>query len=532
MSGTSGRKALLVLGGHGVGAALGYVVLLLIGRYIDPQAYGAYLFALNFVGLVAVFLNLGLGAAHQRNIAMGVPVGQALGVILRLRALLAAGLVVLVSLLWLLFGDTAQRLLTDATTPALLLAAIGLQALSGSRQLLFDTWSGQQRFNRVEIVRFLDTVLSAAAIAQVALAVAAANGRWTPLPGLGAFWAQRLGFEGPPSLQTAALGLAGAYLLGKATSLLVGAAWMARDKVRIGPWDPVLARTYLRFGLPVVVTAALGLVLASTDTLMLGFFYTALEVGQYGAAQKLAVLMAIFGTTAAAILFPRLAQLQAQGDHARAGATVHKAERYLLSVMAPIAAVLVALPEEVLHIAVGDRYLAAAPALRWLTLAGLVAAWMQPVANRLLAAGHLRVLVRGSVLNAGLNVLLNLVLIPEGFGLGLGMTGAAVATCASNLVARLYLGWEANRSFQSRAAPRDALTVLVAVLPIGLGLALAALRWPQAFDRIWELAGWSLLAAAAFAGLLAVLGGVRADDRAYLRRAAHPGALLAELRGR
>lgn len=529
----AGRKATLVLASNVLGAGLGYVSLLLIGRYFEPSAYGAYLFAVSATGLLAFVSNLGIGAAHQRQVAQGLDPGRGLGVLVRLRLLVAAPLLGL--LLAAYFGWAALhqgRPLTDATTPTVLVLALVLQVLLGSRQTLLDTWQGQQRVNRVETVRLVDTALVSVLLGNAALMVADLDGRWAPLPGIGAFWAHLLGLDGPLTLSQSAVLLASCYVLAKGASLLVAVAWAAGESVRIGPWDRGLAREYWRMGLPFALTGTLALVLQTTDATMLGFFWTAREVGLYGAAQRLATLGLLAANAVGPVLFTRFAQLHAAADPARADSLLRRSQRYLLLLTAPVVAAMVALPGAGLHVAVGDAYLGAALPLSLLALWACIVTLETPLASRLMGDGHTRLLVRSMGLNVGLNVVLNAVLIPHQ-GAGLAATGASLATVVSTAVGYSYVRMQARRLYGLPWVSADQVSIAAAAAATGLGW-WAALRWlgPAWFDRAWDIAAWGVAGLAVYAAFLALLGQLHARDLRFLRHAAHPHALLAELRGR
>lgn len=530
--GGAGRKASLAFAANAVSAVLGYAVLLLVGRYLEPEAYGSYLFAVGVVGFVAIVVNLGFGAAHQRHVAQGVPVGKALGVMVRIRLLSTTAFLLLLGAAygaWTLLKGSG---FTDATTPRILGAAVALQFLTGARQLLLDTWTGQQRINRVEVLRLADTALALLALANACLLLAHLEGRWTPLPAVGAFWAELTGLDRPLGNEAAALLLIGSYLASKGATLGLGLVWTAADRVRVAGWDRELARSYARFALPVALTGALGLVLQYTDTILLGFFWTAREVGLYGAAQKLSILASLLGAAVGTVLFPRFAQLHAAGRHEREATTFLQAERYLVLLTVPIAAALVALPSQGIHIAVGDAYVAAAVPLQLLAMAAVLMTFEQPMASRFLGRGQTRYLVHSAGLNAGLNVVLNVWFIPT-WGLGMGAPGAALATLLSTAASFLYLRWRTVQAFGVAWATWSHARIAAAGLAVGLGWAWAARSLPAgAFDRVWELAAWGVAGVAAYLALLAVLGEVRSEDRAFLAKAAHPSELLAELRGR
>lgn len=529
----AGRKATLVLLSNALGAALGYATLLLIGRYVPPAAYGSVLFALSVTGLAAVVTNLGIGAVHQRQVAQGIDVSRALGAFVRIRAVLGVAVVGLLLGAYLVWTRVLGRPLTDATTPLVLAVAMLFHALNGSRQVLFDTWIGQQRVHRVEIVRQVDTVLVVLAVANAGLLLAhLSGGRWEPLPAVGAFWARLLGLDAPLSVAQAALLVAACYTLAKGLSLIVAWAFSLRDRVRVGPWDAGLARAYVRLAVPFALTGALGLVLGYTDTILLGFFWTAREVGLYGTAQKLASISLLAASAVSGVLFARFSALHAAGDVAAGDALFRRAQRYLMALVVPAVAFLAAVPRTTIHVAVGDAYLDAAGPVRLLALCALVATLEQPMAARLMGEGRARVLTGSALLNTLLNVALNLVLLPRGWGLGLGVTGAAIATLASTLLSYAYVRLRMRQLHGIPWMDSHQVRMLLAGLAVGLGWWLAAATWPGLFLRAWELLLWAGAGTLAFLAILALLGELHGRDLAFLRKAAHPKALLQELLGR
>ncbi|MEK6976518.1 MAG: oligosaccharide flippase family protein [Candidatus Thermoplasmatota archaeon] len=526
-----GRKVVFVIAANAAGAVLGYGALLMIGRYFAPAAFGSFVFASGIAGLFALATTLGLGTAHQRLVARGQPEAVVIGTAARLRlALVAAGILLVVGVAWVM-ARLSRPILTDATTPLVLAGALALHIIAMARQFFGETWGGRQHVTRVEAGKLLDAFLLLVALANAGLMVASLTGRWSPLPQVGAWWADRLGLEGPLTTPQAALLLLGCYLAAKVVSFLVAAAWAARDGIAFGPYDAAVARQLWSFGLPLALTAAIGLVLQYTDVVLLGFFWTAYEVGLYGTAQKLSVLAGLAAVASSGVLLSRFAQLSALGDAAAEARTFQDSERWLLIVVVPVVAALVALAVPAIHIAVGDAYLPGADTLRVLALATLVGALQVPLGARLMGHGRTRILVQAGLLNAVANVALNLAFIPR-FGLGLGAVGAAGATLISNLLAYAWLRRNGRREFAIPWIGTPAARVGLAASGVAIVWWQASVRWPSSMDRVWELAGWGLAGTIVYAALLVALRALEAKDLDLLRKAAHPRALWHELRGR
>ncbi len=526
-----GRKVAFVVAANVAGAVLGYGTLLVIGRAFDPAAYGLFVFASSLGGLYALAATLGLGSAHQRLVARGEPEDRVLGTASRLRLLLMAGLGAVVAAILGAAALLGRPLLTDATTPAVLAGALAIQVVAMGRQLLAETWGGRQSVARIELARLVDAVLLVTLLANAGLLLRHLAGQWAPVPGVGAWWADVLGWSGPATPERTAMLLVACTLAAKLVSTLLAAIWAMRDGIRVGPYDKAIARQLWAFGLPMAMAGAIGLIVGYTDVVLLGFFWTAREVGLYGTAQKLVVLAGLAAAAASGVLFSRFAQLNATGDHAAEAHVQAQAERWLLVVTVPIVAAFAALARPALHIAVGDRYLPGAPALAWLSLATLAFVMQVPLTARFMGHGLTRTPLAAGAANAASNVAFNLVFVPPA-ALAWGPAGAAVATLLSNGIAYLVLAAQARRRFGRPLMPAAWLRTALAAAPVGLAWWQAAARWPAAVDRVWELGALGAAGLAAYVLLLAAFGVVGRADLALARRILHPRALADEMLGR
>ena len=526
-----GRKVAFVIAANVAGAALGYGALLVIGRYFAPAAFGSFVFASSVAGLFTLATTLGLGSAHQRLVARGLPEAVVVGTAARIRlALVLAGILVVVGLAWSLAHGPGPAL-TDATTPLVLGGALALHIVAMARQFLAETWGGRQQVTRIEGARVLDAALLLAFLANAGLMLASLAGRWSPLPQVGDWWATASGLDGPPTVAQTALILVGCTLAAKILSFLVAAAWAVRDGIAFGPFDRAVAGELWSFGIPIAIASAIGLVVQYTDVVLIGFFWTAREVGLYGTAQKLSMMAGLVATAASGVLLSRFAQLSASGEWAVEAKTFREAERWVLTVTIPAVAALVALAPAVIHIAVGDAYLLAAGPLRLLALATFTDILGVPLGARLMGRGRTRLLLQAGAINAVVNVILNLAFIPRA-GLGLGATGAAAATLVSGFLSYAYLRARARHEFRMPWASVASLRIVAAGALVGVLWWRLARAWPEAIDRAWELVGWGLAGFVAYVVALAAIGGFQRQDLELVRRAAHPRALWHELRGR
>lgn len=524
-----GRKASLVLAGQAVGAGMGYLIILLVGRYIEPAAYGAFAFALAIFGFLSIVTSLGFGEAHVHFIARGVDPLRALAVYTRVRLALVTTAVAIAAVVLLFLSGTT--LLTDTTVP-ILAAALAIQTIGNLRQVAFDHWMGQERVNRVELARTFDTSLALIGVAVLGLALAGSRGRWTPVGPVAPWLADVFGIPpgGMPAFEVG-FAFALAYLVAKAISLLPVAWWWGRDRLRIASWDPALARQYVSYALPLALAAAPAVVLTYTDTVMVGFFRSDAEVGHYGVAQRLTQVAVLASLAVATPLLPRFSALLQSGDKAEARRILHMSERYLLLLAMPVAAVLATLPGPALHILVGDQYLGAAGPLRFLAVWAVVFAATTPARAKVLGSGQASANLIAGLLAVGLNVPLNLLLIPR-FGFDLGGTGAAIGTVVATIASGAYLRHRMQRDLGVPAWDGVLFRLTIAAAGASLFWWVSWTYLPETFGRFWQFAAWSLAGALVFAGLAALMGMLGREDLRILTRLASPASLLRELGGR
>lgn len=295
-------------------------------------------------------------------------------------------------------------------------------------------------------------------------------------------------------------------------------AWrMNRDVTRFGvivdapAWAQLIKGSW-----PIALAAFMTAIYFNMDIVMLGFLTEKTEVGHYVGASRIYTMSLVLGGLVASTYTPVLAR--AWGD----GAQMRKSYRDCLAAVmffgAPLAALGVAFPSEILGIVFGAPFLAGRSALVLLMINVAVTHWCLAATMTLIAWNEQMAQMVAHAAGGVVNILLNLVLIPR-----YGIEGAALATLISQslvlagIVVRLYLRY---RLFELR---------LVAVLIVSAAFAFAAAK------------ALAILGGAYFPGpaivvfaVSAVLGGVLFIGLAVMFKAIDPSRLKSALsrRGR
>ena len=246
------------------------------------------------------------------------------------------------------------------------------------------------------------------------------------------------------------------------------------------------------------------------DKTMLGYILGSdLQNGYYEQAQKLQRVLLALATALGAVIIPRVSNLWARGMKTEIDLLIEHSFRMILAISCPVIAGLWLVAGRFVPIYYGPGYEPVAPLLRVFVLILLFAGLSGVTGNQfMIPTGHEALYTRSVLLGAGLNVALNLVLIPRWQALG-----AAVASALAELAITVYQMYLLRRLLDfrplARMAPRyllasaamaaaawgtgcllgDGLLALAAMIAVGglvyLGL-LLALRDPLLQPAVWK----------------------------------------------
>ncbi len=195
---------------------------------------------------------------------------------------------------------------------------------------------------------------------------------------------------------------------------------------------------WFRAVFPLMLVAGFQLINAYADIILLGLIRTDEEVGVYRVAVQMGNLV-MFGLVAVnQVLHPHFAELYSNGDKERLQRLVTSSAKIIFGFAIPPALLFVFAGEVILKVFFGEEYMSGSVALGILTIGQLANAAFGSVGALLNMTGHEKDTVRGMMIAAVVNILLNIFLIPM-----FGISGAASATAISyfvwNAVLRYYV---------------------------------------------------------------------------------------------
>jgi O-antigen/teichoic acid export membrane protein len=281
--------------------------------------------------------------------------------------------------------------------------------------------------------------------------------------------------------------------------------------VRAAGWPevsicPQRLRRRLRASLALSYTSVMMQIYGTIDQIMLGYFSTAFDAGQYAAAYRIPNAVGTFSGSWLSVVFPHSAVL-GQQDRRRLRADVAR----MLSVVALFAIPLAACTPFVAHglmvAAFGHEYGPAATALALLIVGTALSIVDSTLMSSLMGLGRDRFYASVLTVTALFNVLVNLVVIPI-----FGRDGAAVDTIVSELLGFTLVSYGARHMLGGvRPEWRRIGRIVLAVCPAVIALALV----PSSVSVWIRIA----LGAAIYGAGAVLLGAVtRTELRALLSR--------------
>lgn len=209
---------------------------------------------------------------------------------------------------------------------------------------------------------------------------------------------------------------------------------------------------------------------AYADTLVLGAFRPASEVGAYSAAMQLGRLILAGSSALTFIFLPVAARLQRQGDFVALRRVYVTTTRWVLAITVPLLLLFLFLPSASLSAVFGPNYGSASPALAIVGGTAFLSVLVGPANSCLAGLGMTRVLFLTTLVSAIANIALSFSLIPT-----VGLLGAAIAWGVARAIypasglSQLYAAHRVNPFRRNLLLPTGITIALLGALFLLLG---------------------------------------------------------------
>lgn len=291
----------------------------------------------------------------------------------------------------------------------------------------------------------------------------------------------------------------------------IAALYLAYRVIPFSIFGPTVSMTreLLTFSLPLLLSAGMNFVLFNTDTLLIGMLLEAAQVGIYNVAFQIRGIGMFFFYPLAYLLPPVLTRLAKRNEWQEARRTYQVVSKWMVLLSLPVFLGFMFFPEVILRATFGPRYVGGATVLQILMIPVIVTVLLGANDKALVALGYNKLNMYVNIAGAVLNLVLNLVLIPQ-----FGTIGAASAT-AFALIARDIL-------FSLMLYRKDGLQPLSrAMLKPFVGTSLLAILGYALFIQFVEptflsVAVVGFLSLGIYLPLIVVLDGIEDEDERLL----------------
>ncbi len=369
---------------------------LLVARLLGADALGIYALTIGVIQIAEVVALAGLDSALVRFVSMQAsnPAGQRAAIGSAVKSGLLFSLVVL--LLLLLFSGTLATQLHGRNLLQLALCCYAAAIPFNVATVLFG--HAMQGFRKLQPKIIATQVLSPLLLLLLTLLF-----RYT---------------AGQAAALLFPFALAGVSAFFWIRPLLAKECGLLRGDILHASID----RAMLSYALPFMVVSLLSMMTHWLDVMMLGLFTDTATVGLYHPAARTAGLIRSVLLAFSGIAAPMIAELHAGGQRAEIGQIYKMVTRWIVAVVMPPFLLFMVLPEPVLGL-FGARFTASSTALLLLTGASFLQASLGLSGTVLAMTGYARLSLFNALLALGLQVTLNLFLIPR-----MGINGAALAS--------------------------------------------------------------------------------------------------------
>lgn len=461
----------------------GYVIHSVSGRILGPADYGRYSLVVTLTTMVIVLIGNGIPTAMSKYLSEVFEKRPGMVPVIKKKALRIQVILVLgITTIFFFLSPVIARILGDPTLTSLFQLSTLIIPSFAAASFYFYYFTGLHEFNIQSILKTLRSVARMALIG---------------------FLAFYFAVEGAVSVYILApiiVFLVGFFL----DKFWIGKKYSQEEKEATFDWKKLVnyAWPFTLFLLfyELFITIDLYLVKAILrDDYLTGIYNGALTVGRLPYYLFYALVV---------VLLPVISKTTSEEDKKKTFQIISETLRLMLVLLFPAVAILIFFARPVLSIFYGFGYSEATlpmmillPGVAFLTIFYVMSFVMN-------GAGKVKIPMYLSILGFILNAILNIVFIRKW-----GIAGSALATTLASLVASLGMLFYVGRHFAVFPKIKSVLKIILA----SALLSLAATFLPK---NIYSLFWGSALLLSLYGGILILLGEIKKDDLAIVKKLA------------
>ncbi|WP_231183001.1 oligosaccharide flippase family protein [Haladaptatus sp. DYF46] len=229
-------------------------------------------------------------------------------------------------------------------------------------------------------------------------------------------------------------------------------------------------RELLQFSSPLAITGMMWFIFSDIDTFLLGAspHVTTGDIGVYQVVYPLVTLLTTIYTAFGFITMPVLSGYHSNNELLEMRELYRAVSKWIFVGSLPLFLIFFSLSENIIYISFGEEYMGGTTVLSILSLGFATHVAAGPNSPALTTIGKSRLVMYDSAIAAILNIILNLVLIPQ-----YGLVGAAIATTVSYACLNILLNSHLYLKINIHPISRAFLTTGIAVISLFYALKIA-----------------------------------------------------------
>ncbi len=213
-------------------------------------------------------------------------------------------------------------------------------------------------------------------------------------------------------------------------------------------------KSYLKWGIPLTPNAAILWIINVSDRYMVSYFLGVATAGVYSAAYSIGHYASFALAPLGIVLYATVSKTYDEGNRDEAGNYLKYSLKYLMMIAIPAAFGLSILAKPLLRILTTPEFVTGSTVVPWVAFGAVLFCFYQICVYIIHLVGKTHITVRLLGISAGLNIGLNLLLIPR-----MGILGAAIATLIAYgvlgiltlMVTRRYLKFDLSLPFMAKS---------------------------------------------------------------------------------
>lgn len=481
-----GEAGVIVLFGTVFSMLSGFLFRILLAQHTETEIFGTVILFLSMLNIVSIVCLLGQNRGVVKFISERNQTTSEKNSYVSSAIIISTVASVLIGFLIVTFGDVAQRTLFDRSVSDLFIyifaAALPFYTVN---QLLGSSLHGNM--NSTGYVLFSKVVQPVLKLSLTLAVVFLVGSVWT---------------------------ITAALVVGFVLSSVWGFWLIAREGWRPTFDTSIDLSAFLLYSLPLMMASSVYILLTNFDKLMIAYYTSPVQVGQYEVAMTLAQLLGFFNSGFSFLVLPKVSSLISSGNREEIEPLYQQTTKWILLFTTPLFLILLFRPNVFISL-FGAEYqsVEVTSALSLLAVGFYTNAILGPNSETLLGLGRSWTVLGYNALAVVVNVVLNVLLIPR-----FGLMGAAAASLAGYSLMNVCKSADLFVVHNVTSINRKSLEMTVAGSLVGL---LFVRLLPPTSSLLLEVLAVGVIMTASISGGLSVLyrtNGIGQADKELLQR--------------